>query len=282
MKWFTAVFLLSISLFLLSCNDDDTTTNPPVTPNVTVESGTMRVGCEIEKICTEAASFMILVYRNQTLPNPSCPVITHNTSAKKITVDYGTVPCISGLDSTRRSGKYEINYYSSVAPDSIAGKITFSNFQIFRSNNASDSLYVQFSGDDDVGGKMVDSSRYKIYIEVNNNFNRNNNTNGNTDISYTGTVNIGNLSVSTDDLFSLLGNGTLINAGTSYVYSTYDTTKPLLIYGNCKYAHSGLIKLTTGGKDVIIDYYPYNGACDPYIAVTKDGATVTVDLTSSF
>ncbi|MCI0474024.1 MAG: hypothetical protein L0Y76_10630 [Ignavibacteria bacterium] len=282
MKRFTPVVLLVLSIFFFTCNDDDTTTNTPVAPNVEVESSTVRVGCEIEKICTEAASFMILAYRNQLLPNPSCPTISHNLSAKKIVVDYGTTPCISGLDSSRKSGKYEINYYTNVASDSIAGKITFSNFQVFRSVNTTDSMYIQFSGDDDIGGKMIDSVRYRLYIEINNNFNRNNSTNGNTDISLSGTVNIGNLAISTDDLFTLLGSGTLINGGISYLYSYYDTAKPLTIYGNCKYGQSGLLKLTDSGKDMIVDYYPNNGNCDPIITITKDNVTVTVDLSSKF
>ncbi len=280
MKKFTVFLILLLPVFYYSCSDNSSSS--PIIPNVKVESSTVRVGCEIEKICTEAASFMIMVYRNQPLPTPVCPVITHNTSAKKITVDYGSTPCISELDSTRKSGKYEINYYTNVSADSIAGKITFSNFQVFRSNNPTDTMFIQFSGDDDVAGMRIDSAAYRLYIKANNNFNRNNNTNGNTDIFYTGTVNIGTLAVSTDDIFSLLGTGTLINSGTSYIYSIYDQNNPMIIYGNCKYAQSGLIRLTTGGKDVIINYYPNNGNCDPIITITKDNVTVTVNLSTEF
>ena len=282
MKKILLLTILSISLILFTCGDDSTT-NIPVTPNVENEASTVRVGCEIEKICSEAASFMIMAYRNQTIPSPSCPTITHNQSAKKITVDYGNTPCISGLDSTRKSGKYEINYYTGVSSDSIAGKITFSNFQVFRSTNVTDSFYIQFSGDDDIAGRMLpDSFTYNIYFDMNNNFNRNNNTNGNTDIMMMGTVSIGNLAVSTDDVFSLIGTGTLINVGVSFAYLTHDLTKPLMIYGNCKYARSGLVKLTADNKDMIIDYYPNNGNCDAIITVRKDNVTVTVDLSSKF
>lgn len=281
MKKLILFVLMSFSVIFFTCGDDETT-NTPVIPNVEVESSTMRVGCELEKICSEAASFMIMVYRNQTIPSPSCPTITVNQSAKKITVDYGSTPCISGLDSTRRSGKYDINYYTNVASDSIAGKITYSNFQIFRSNNVTDSFYIQFSGDDDVTGKMLDSSSYRVYFDMNNNFSRNNNTNGNTDILMTGNVAIGNIAISTDDVFSILGNGTLINGGVTYLYNIYDVTKPLMIYGNCKYARSGLIKLTANNKDMIVDYYPNNGNCDAIITVNKDNVTVTVDLSSKF
>lgn len=281
MKWNTTLVLLLLTFIFYSCGGDSSPTSPAI-PNVTVESSTMRVGCEIEKICTEAASFMIMIYRNLPLPNPVCPVITHNPSSKKITVDYGSVPCISGLDSTRRSGKYEINYYTNVSTDSIAGKITFSNFQIFRSNNLTDSMYIQFSGDDDVGGMRIDTNHYRLYIRANNNFNRNNNTNGNTNITYTGIVNIGTLTISTDDVFTLLGSGTLVNSGTTFLYNIYDQNNPMLIYGDCKYAQSGLLKLTSDGKDVIVNYYPNNGACDPIITVTKDNVTVTVNLSNSF
>ncbi len=276
-KYFNILFIFVLSFYFISCKSD-TSTNPP--PNVESEASTIKVGCELEKICSQATSFLIMVYRNQTIISPQCPTVTVNTSSKKIIVDYGSTPCICAYDSTRKSGKYEINYYTNVAPDSIAGKITYSNFQIFRSNNPTDSIYLQISGDDDIGGKKIDTANYRAVFVMNNNFNRNNDTNGNAVITLNANVSIGTLSSITDDVFSILGAGTLTNAGVTYTYNIYDNNKPLIIYGNCKYPVSGLVRLSANNTDIVNDFYPYNGACDPFVAIIKNNVQVIVDLTS--
>lgn len=278
MKYFYFLAIFIVSLFLISCKSDNTTTNP--TPNVESEASSIKVGCELEKICTQATSFLIMVYRNQTLPSPQCPTVTVNQSSKKIIVDYGSTPCICAFDSTRRSGKYEINYYTNVAPDSIAGKITYSNFQIFRSNDPADSMYIQISGDDDIGGKKIDTLNYRVIFSMNNNFNRNNNTNGNAVITLNVNASIGSIANILDDVFSILGNGTLTNSGITYSYNIYDNNKPLIINGNCKYPVSGLVKFSANNVEVINDFYPYNGACDPFVSITKNSVSVIVNLTS--
>lgn len=279
MKYFTFILFLLFPIFFISCGSDNSI-NPAPPPNVENESSTIKVGCELEKICTQATSFLIMVYRNQNIISPQCPTVTVNPSSKKIIVDYGSTPCICAYDSTRKSGKFEINYYTNVAPDSIAGKITYSNFQIFRSKNPSDSLYLQVSGDDDIGGKMLDSINYRVVFDMNNNFNRNNNTNGNAIIVLNVNVSIGTLSSILDDVFSILGSGSLTNAGITYTYNIFDANKPLMIYGYCKYPTSGLVRLTADNVDIINDFYPYNGNCDPFVAITKNNVQVIVDLTS--
>ncbi|MCX7833844.1 MAG: hypothetical protein N2490_06515 [Ignavibacteria bacterium] len=279
MKYFNFFITFILSLCLIACKSE-TVTSP--TPNVESESSTIKVGCELEKICTHAASLLIMVYRNQTLPSPQCPIVTWNSSAKKIIVDYGSTPCICSFDSTRKSGKYEINYYTNVAPDSIAGKITYSNFQIFRSNNPSDSLFMQISGSDDIGGVKLDSLNYRVIISMNNNFNRNNNTNGNAVITLNANVSIGSVGNILDDVFSILGNGALTNSGVTYTYNIYDNNKPLVMYSTCKYPVSGLVRLTSNNIEVINDFYPHNGACDPIVSILKNNVSVIVDLSSKF
>ncbi|MBI5403264.1 MAG: hypothetical protein HY959_07665 [Ignavibacteriae bacterium] len=280
MKNIIYLFVL-LSLLNLSCSDDNNTVNTGIiTPNVEVESSTIKVGCEIEKICSQACTYMILVYRNQPLPVSACPTVTLDNQSKKITVDYGSAPCISNVDSVRISGKYVINYYTNVSSDSIAGKITFTDFRIYKTNNVNDTSYLKISGDDDIGGKKLDSLNYKVTYVMNNNFYRDNGSNGNAILNLSVNANTGSLSNLSDDIFTITGSGTIINSGVSYSYNIFDNTKPIMIYGDCKYPKSGLIKLTSGNGDVIIDFYPNSGACDAIISVLKNNIQVIVDLAS--
>lgn len=275
------IYLLTLFSFLsIYCNNDNSTVNTGITqPNVEVESSTIKVGCEIEKICSQASTFLIMVYRNQPLPTTGCPTVTLDNQSKKITVDYGVVPCISSVDSVRRSGKYVINYFTNVNPDSIAGKITFTDFIIYKTNSITDTSFLKISGDDDIGGKKIDSLNYKVSFAMNNNFFRDNGANGNAVLILNVNAYTGLLSNLYDDIFTITGSGTLINSGISYIYSIFDNSKPVMIYSDCKYPKSGLIKLTANNEDIIIDFYPNSGSCDAIISVLKNNIQVFVDLT---
>lgn len=275
----TAVLLISLIIFTCS---DDTTTNTPLTPTFETEACIVRVGCELEKMCTDAVLLLIKVHRNLPITSVLCPVITHNQSANKIIVDYGNIPCLSGTNLTRRKGKYEINYEHIVQNDSLTAKITFTDFHIYRSIDTSDSFNVLFSGFDDITCKMIDSLTYRLYFYLRNNFNRNNYYHGNTDIRINGTVNIGDLCAWGDDVFLLTGSGSIINGNSYYGYNIFDSGNPLKIKDNCKYPLSGIIKLTSSYQDIIVDYFPNTGYCDDIITIKNNNTTATIYLSSKF
>lgn len=277
------VYLFTVLLvFFYSCGDDSSTTTPPVTPNIEVESNTLAVSTELEKICTMANGYLILVYNNVSIPAGVCPEVTVNQQSKTITVDYGSTPCVSSVDSARRSGKFTINYYTNVSPDSIAGKVTFTNYRVYKTAITTDTAYLQIAGDDDIGGKKVDASNYRVSYVMNNNFYRDNGTSGNALLNLIINANTGNIGILSDDVFSITGSGTLLNSGTTYAYNIYDTANPLMIYGDCRYPKSGKIKLSANSADVILDFYPNGGGCDAILSILKNSVTVTVDLSKYY
>lgn len=281
MKNIILFVLFVFSILLFTCGED-TTTNTPVTPTFETEAGIVRIGCELEKMCTDVVLLLIKVHRNLPITSVLCPVITHNQSAKKIIVDYGNVPCLSGANLTRRKGKYEINYEHIVLNDSLTAKIAFSDFHIYRSIYTSDSFNVLFSGSDEITCKMIDSSTYRLYFYLKNYFNRNNYSHGSTDIFINGTVDIGDLGTWGDDVFLLTGSGSILNGNSLFGYNIFDSGNPLKIKDNCKYPVSGLIKLTSSYQDMIVDYFPNTGYCDDIITIKNYNTTATIYLSSKF
>ncbi|MBN1632562.1 MAG: hypothetical protein JW917_00175 [Ignavibacteria bacterium] len=281
MKKLILFVLLAFSIILFTCGDDSTT-NTPVTPNVETEASTVRVECELEKMCTDAVLLLIKVHRNLPITSVICPVITHNQSAKKIIVDYGNVPCLSGSNLTRRKGKYEINYEHIFQNDSLTAKITFTDFHIYRSIDTNDSFNVLFSGFDDIICKMIDSSTYRLYFYLKNNFNRSYYSYESTDILINGIVDIGDLGTWGDDVFLLTGSGSILNGNSLFGYNIFDSGNPIKIQDNCKYPLSGLIKLTSSYQDMIVDYFPNTGYCDDIITIRNNNTIDTVYLSSKF
>ena len=278
----SSTFIIS-SLFLFNFSGCSSDSNDIITPpNVEVEANTIKVTCEFFQICTGANSYLIMVYNNQPIPSTGCPTVTVNTQAMRITVDYGSVPCVSGIDSVRRSGQYKIQYYSNISTDSIAGKVTFTNYRIYRSTNPADTSYLQISGDDDIGGKRIDPLNYRVTYVMNNNFFRDNGSNGNANLTLNVNAFVGAIGVVEDDVFTITGDGTMTNGGSTFSYNIFDPNDPIMVYGNCRYPKSGKVMLSLNNNDYTIDFFPNNGACDAIAAITKSGVTVIVDLNAGY
>ena len=278
----SSTFIISF-LFLFNfsgCSSDSGTVVTP--PNVEVEASTIKVTCEFLQFCATANSYLIMVYNNQQIPSTGCPTVTINTQSKSIKVDYGSVPCVSGIDSVRRSGHYTIQYYTNVGTDSIAGKVTFTNYRIYRSTNPVDTSYMQISGDDDIGGKRIDSLNYRVTYVMNNNFLRDNGSNGNANLTLNVNAFVGAIGVVEDDVFTITGSGTMTNGGSTFAYNIFDPNDPIMVYGNCRYPKSGKVMLSLNNNDYTIDFFPNNGACDAIAAITKSGVTVIVDLSAGY
>lgn len=278
-----ASFLLLVPLFLITvsallifkgCSSDDTTVTPPVV-NVENEAYVGKAATEVMKICATANSYLVLIYRNQPIPSGTCPVVTVDSSSKKIDVDYGTVPCISPDDSVKRSGKYTINYFTNTGPDSAACKVTFTNYRVYRTKT--DTNFVQISGDDDIGFRRIDTVNYVGVYDMNNNYARNNLTNDNINMTLNVAAYTGVLAIITDDNFSITGTGSITAGGTAYTYAI-DSNNPLRLYGNCRYPRYGKVTLSGGNINVGLDFTPNSGGCDPFVGITKEGVTVIFNL----
>ena len=269
-------FGLLILLLNANCNKDDVLS--PEDTDITNEAAFMKSTVEIQKICSNANSYLILVANNITTISGSCPAVTVSTPTNTITVDYGTTPCNNALDQVKRSGSYTISYFINSGKDSMSAVISFNNYRVYKG----DTSYITITGNDAISSKKILVSVYQSTFNSNNTFTINTGKVKTAAVNMTVTSNIGDPYNYSDDIYYIKGSGTVTNQtlNLSYGYSI-DPGFAVTYQTNCKYPYSGIVNLDIGGNRVTVDFSPNNSSCDAIISITKFGTPKTIDLSDA-
>jgi hypothetical protein len=271
-----AVLIVTLSgYYFYSCS------NPEEAANIVLQSFdnegmAIKQIVEIQSVCTDAASYLIMLANGQNINQTGCPIISTDTVAKKITVDFGNTPCTPYSEGVKRSGGYTINYYINSSGDSITGKINYNNYKVYKTTT--DTAYIKITGNDDLSIKEKTSTDYDMTIIANNTLNFSDGKTGSVTLNQIVSVIINNITLFTDDVYKIFGTGIVTANGDTYGYSIYDPNNKLEIYGDCYYPKKGLVKLTYNSADIDVDFSPENSACDAIIGMTKFGVTVKIDF----
>lgn len=280
MKKLTYIFMLLAVLFpgyyFYSCDEAEDIIN--VTTQVFDNEATaIKQITEIQSVCTDAASYMIMLANGQNINQTGCPNVSTDTVAKKITVDFGTTPCTPYSEGVKRSGGYTVNYFINSAGDSIGGKINYNNYQVYK--KTTDTAYMKITGNDYLGIKKKTLTDYDMTIIANNTSNFSDGRTGSVTLDQIVTVIINNITIFTDDIYKISGIGMVTANGDTFGYSI-DSNNRLEYSGDCYYPKKGLVKLNLNGTDFDVDFSPENNACDAMISITKFGVTVTIDFSN--
>jgi hypothetical protein len=245
--------------------------------DVTSEAGCTKSSVEVQRICQFSQGLINMLASQGSISIGNCPQVTVNTSQQWINVNYGINPCISGLDSIRRSGSYNISYFIGGSNDTMAGVITYNNFKIYKvPGNSSDLNYVSVSGSDTIGFKKGISTQFQTKFIINNTLYTNSGSSISIFLNLDIVANLYDPLILTDDDFYIAGSGTIMKTG-NYYYSI-DNNNPVYITTNCRYPLTGKVYLDLSGNRFITDFSPYGGVCDSYISITKFGKTAYVDI----
>jgi len=203
-----------------------------------------------------------------------CVVVTTNTTAKTITVDFGT-GCVSPLTGAMRSGKIIIGYTGASYLTAAQHSFRFENFK------TTDSITLN--------GTMIQSNIVRSLNTVGFNLN----TNGFTFLMRSGrthtintyeknfSINLGNDARDlSDNITTVSGNVTGTNKDGDLYSIT--TISPFIFSGQC--AASRIFYPTTGACDVRIGDKPKfdvlwgRGDCDKIVTISFPGNTIDVVL----
>ncbi|MCI0473680.1 MAG: hypothetical protein L0Y76_08875 [Ignavibacteria bacterium] len=279
MKKLSFLLVLIVSAFsgyyFYSCEEAEDVIN--VTTQVFDNEATaIKQITEIQSVCTDAASYLIMLSNGQNINQTGCPNVSTDTAARKITVDFGTTPCMPYSEGVKRSGGYTVNYYINSSGDSLAGKINYNNYKVFKSTT--DTAYMKLTGNNDLAIKKKTLTDYDMTIIANNTSNFSDGRTGSVTINQVVSVIINNITIFTDDVYKIFGTGIVTANGDTFGYSIYDQNNKLEMYGDCYYPKKGLVKLNLNGTDFDVDFQPENSACDAIISITKFGVTATIDF----
>ena len=288
---FAYLFISALGISLFSCQDDALTDT--VSEEATLKSATIALtDSKLEAALTEAEyesdfySGIVSVLGHGRLPGvkfgwkdpihyktgkgPEITVSnTGSTYPKTITLDYG--------DSTEihhgriLSGVVTIEISAAPRTNGATRTITYTDFGVdsVTVNGVSKAV---FSGDNTTSA--IENYTEKITFKY---------LNG-TEITWNGAKKrewvegLGTELVRSDDVINITGSSNAsITGGSVYVK---EIIKPLVRKGSCRYIVSGVIRLTVDAKLVSsLDYG--SGDCDAEAVLTKDGTTVTLDLTKN-
>jgi hypothetical protein len=269
-------FGLLILLMNANCNKNDVLS--PEDTDITNEAAFMKNTVEIQKICSNANSYLILVANNITTISGSCPAVTVSTPFNTITVDYGATPCTNSLDQVKRSGSYTISYFINSGKDSMSAVISLNNYRVYKG----DTSYIAITGNDEISSKKILGSQYQSTFNSSNTFTINTGKVKTANVNMTVNSNIGDPYNYSDDVYNIKGSGTVANQtlGLSYGYSI-DPNFAITYQTNCKYPTYGKVYLGFGGYIFTVDFSPNNSSCDAIISITKYGVTKTIDLSEA-
>ncbi|MCU0372939.1 MAG: hypothetical protein MUE56_06810 [Ignavibacteria bacterium] len=271
-----AVLIIVVSgYYFYSCEEAEDVVN--ITAQVFDNEATaIKQITEIQSVCSDAASYIIMLSSGQNINQAGCPNVSTDTVAKKITVDFGNTPCTPYSEGVKRSGGYTVNYYINSSGDSLAGIINYNNYKVFKSTT--DTAYIKISGNDYLGIKKKTLTDYDLTIIANNTSDFSDGRTGSVTLNQIVSVIINNITVFTDDVYKIYGTGMVTANGDTFGYSIYDQNNRLEYYGDCYYPKKGLVKLNLNGTDFDVDFQPENAACDAIISITKFGVTAKIDF----
>ncbi len=267
------ILLLFVFVYFSGCDKLDELITPE-DQDVTVEAAFARITTEVQTICSNVNVYLILIAADVTNIPGSCPEVTINTSAKSITVDYGSAGCIS--DSIKRSGRYTVSYTIISQHDSMTADINFNNYKVYRTQ--SDYNYVSITGTDNISSQKIAGNLYQSKYSISNNFSVSSGNAKSISLTMTANGNINN-NLPMNGSFNINGNGTLTNisSGTTYSY-LIEPSSSISYKTSCQYPALGLIYFDQGGYRFTIDLSPSNNNCDGIFSITKFGITKYSDL----
>jgi len=272
---FAVLTVVVSGYYFYSCDNAEEIINL-TTPVFDNEATAIKQITEIQSVCTDAASYLLMLANGQNINQAGCPNVSADTVARKITVDFGSDPCTPYAEGVKRSGGYTVNYYINSSGDSLAGTINYNNYKVFKS--MTDTAYIKITGNDYLSIKKKTLTDYDMTIIANNTSNFSDGRTGSVTMNQVVSVVINNITIFTDDVYKIFGTGIVTANGDSFGYSIYDPNNKLEMYGDCYYPKKGLVKLNLNGTDFDVDFQPENAACDAIISITKFGVTAKIDF----
>ena len=273
---FRILLLIILIVFIYTQFQGCDNTNDIITPedqDITVEAAFSRNTAEVQTICCNVNSYLALIANNVTNIPGSCPVVSVNTSAKTITVDYGS-GCTT--DSIKRSGSYIVGYFINSLGDSLTAAINFSNYKVYKTQ--SDLGYVSITGTNIISSKKINANLYQSQFNISNTFASSAGKTKTVSVVMNSNSTITN-SLPQSGTFNITGSGTLNNVNTGISYSYVVNPSYAISYQTtCRYPYAGIVYFDTGGNRFTIDFSPNNNNCDGIISVTKFGITKYINL----
>ncbi len=275
------LLVLFFSLILVQSGCDKT--EDPVTPvdeSVEKETVTSKDMAALTNLLTSANS--ILWRYINTGPGTGCPNVAYDSGFGALQVNYGSFPgCAPPLDGVTRSGKYELGCYVTPSLDSMYSFISFTDFRMYKytttpqvdTNAVRVTGFMNFSSKKNTDGSFTFRAGGSGGFATLAGFNRTVES-----INLVGNVNFNNVSITTDDVYSIYGSINFKNGEGNTHNATITQANALQIKGDCRYPLSGILRITSTGVDC--DFSPNANACDAIAKLTKGSNVKTVDFTN--